>query len=397
VPWLLTGTLVSVMGASAIFPIVPLYVRSRGGGALGVAFFVGGALVANALTQIPAGRLVDRVGRKPMLVGSMAAYAALSALLAMDRGPLWLLGLLRAGQGVFSGTFFPATRATLADLTPPERRAELFGMLQSAVMVGLLVGPAVGGAVAEVHQNLIFVSSAAGAAITAVLILLRVPETRGLALAEAAKRNEAVQLARPGWWRRRGIVAPMVGLAAMGVIMSMYDVVWPQYLSSRGNGTLVIGLSVTLFALPILLLSGVGGRLADRANRRVLLGADFSVAALTAVAYPFLRPLGLILGVGVIEAVAWTTTEPTLYAVLTDAAPVDARGRAMAMGGVGEFAGNGFGAVALGSLYGLGEAVPFWAGAGVLACAGLLCAAMVPARAAHVASERAEVVEPAHL
>jgi MFS family permease len=108
--------------------------------------------------------------------------------------------------------------------------------------------------------------------------------------------------------------------------------------------------------------------------------------------------LGLILGVGVVEAVAWTTTEPTLYAVLTDAAPVDARGRAMAMGGVGEFAGNGFGAVALGSLYGLGEAVPFWAGAGVLACAGLLCAAMVPAKAAHVAaSERAEVVEPAHL
>jgi DHA1 family multidrug resistance protein-like MFS transporter len=180
--------------------------------------------------------------------------------------------------------------------------------------------------------------------------------------------------------------------------MSMYDVVWPQYLSSRGQGTLVIGLSVTLFAVPILLLGKAGGRMADRGNRRVMLGGNFAVAAATAIAYPFLRPLWLILSVGVIEAVAWTTTEPILFAVLADAAPADARGRAMAAGGFAEYAGNGFGAAALGSLYGLGEGIPFWSGAGALLAAGVLSALLVPAHAATrgAGADAGEVaVEPA--
>jgi DHA1 family multidrug resistance protein-like MFS transporter len=273
----------------------------------------------------------------------------------------------------------------MADMTPPEQRAERFGMLQSFSMVGLLVGPAVGGALATLHTSLIFACSGAAALVTLTVVSLRVPETRGLALAAAAQPRTAAaprpHLAAPGWWRTRGIAVPMVGLAAMGVIMSMYDVVWPQYLSSRGQGTLVIGLSVTLFAVPILVLGKAGGRLADRGHRRALLGGDFAIAAATAVAYPFIRPLWLILSVGVVESVAWTTTEPILYAVIADAAPVDARGRAMAAGGFAEYAGNGFGAAALGSLYGLGEGIPFWSGAAALAAAGLLCATLVPARA----------------
>ncbi len=380
--WLLTGELVLVMGASALFPVVPLYVRHHGGGPVAVALFVAGPLLANAIVQLPAGRLVDRVGRRPIMLGSLGVGAVLSALLAFDHGPLWLLAALRAGQGVTGGTYMPALRATLADLTPPEQRAERFGLLQSFVMVGLLVGPAVGGALAVIHDSLIFACSAVGMAVALVLIALRVPETSGMAVAEAHTGTEPPVLAAPGWWRTRGLLVPMVALAAMGTVMSMYDVVWPLYLTNRGQGSVVIGLSVTLFAVPLLLLSPRAGRISDASNRRLLLGASFAVTAATAVAYPFLRSLGLILGVGTVEAVSWTATEPTLYAVITDATPVDARGRAMAAGGFAEFAGSAVGALALGSLFALGEAIPFFAGAAALVIAGALCAAFVPAHAA---------------
>lgn len=378
--WLFAGSLVMIGGASALFPVVPLYVRSHGGGPVAIGFFVAGPMLANAAVQIPAGRLVDRLGRRPMILGSLAGFASLSAVLAVDAGPLWLMGLLRAAQGLCGGAYHPAVRATLADLTPPDKRAERFGMLQSCAMLGLLIGPAVGGLLGAVHQSLVFACSGTGALLALMVISSGVPETRGSAVARASTMAGELRAALPGWWRTRGILVPMVGLGSMGVIMSMYDVVWPQYLDARGFGTVTIGMTVSVFAVPILLLSRAGGRLADRGNRRLLLAGDLVVTAATAVVYPFVHSLALILGIGVIESIAWVATEPVLYAVLTDAAPLEARGRAMAAGGFADFGGNAVGAAVLGSLYGLGEVIPFWAGAAVLVMAAVLCGLLVPAR-----------------
>src|SRR6202035_107936 len=100
-----------------------------------------------------------------------------------------------------------------------------------------------------------------------------VPETSAAPVA-AAPRKERFR-----WWRLRGILVPIVALFAAGTIWSMYDVVWPQSLAARGYGPLIIGLSVSLFALPILVLARAGGRLADRADRRKLVTAGVGVGA----------------------------------------------------------------------------------------------------------------------
>src|SRR4029077_10072749 len=101
--WLLTGQLIMFVGVAALFPIAPLYVAHRGGGSLAIALFVAGPLIANTLVQVPAGRLTDRIGRRPVLIGSRLAYAVLSLLLFADVGPLWLLAVLRMLQGVCAG------------------------------------------------------------------------------------------------------------------------------------------------------------------------------------------------------------------------------------------------------------------------------------------------------
>jgi DHA1 family multidrug resistance protein-like MFS transporter len=401
--WLLLSQLVLSIGVTAMFPFVPLYVRHHGGGAVDIAVFVAGPILANALVQIPAGRLVDRIGRRPVLISCLACYGALGLLLALDRGPLWLLGVCRAGQGIFGGGFAPASRAALADLSPPERRAELFSMQQGAFMLGMLIGPAIGGALALVNIPVTFLCAGLAALAGALVVARRVPETRGLALADAtgvpgaaaasgvvgdaratAPSAAGLPIARgpSAWWRVRGVLVPMVGLGAMGLVMSMYDVVWPLYLNSRGQGSLVIGLSITLYAVPLLVFSRSGGRLADRSNRRRLLALNFAVVTLTATSYPFLHSLGLILTVGFVEALGWVTTEPILYAVITDATAPAVRGRAMAAGGLAEYTGGGLGALVLGSLWGVSQGVPFWAGAAVLGVAGALCAALVPERPA---------------
>ncbi|MBV9525472.1 MAG: MFS transporter [Candidatus Dormibacteraeota bacterium] len=360
-------------GIAALFPVAPLYVARHGGGSAAVALFIAGPLLANTLVQVPAGRLVDRVGRRPVLLGSRLAYGALSLALFADIGPLWLLAVLRMLQGVASGAYVPALLASLTDLSEPGRRGERFSQMQACEMVGLLLGPALGGAAALWRDSAAFGVSGI-AVLLGLLPMSRVAETRA--------PREAVARAPFRWWRIRGILVPAAGLLAIGTVFSMYDVVWPQYLSARGNSAFVIGLSISLFAVPILLLARRGGRIADRVDRRRLVPAAMLATAACAASYPFLRPLSVILTVGTLEAVAFVFLEPSLYAVIGDSAPEDSRGAAMGAGGFFQFGGSAFGAAVLGALYGFGEGIPFWGASVMLMLGALVCAVGLPRRVA---------------
>ncbi len=105
--WLLSGQLIMFTGYAAIFPIAPLYVRRHGGSSLAIALFIAAPFIANMLVQVPAGRLTDRIGRRPMLLGSRAVFAVLAFALFADIGPLWLLAVLRTLQGPPPGPTSP--------------------------------------------------------------------------------------------------------------------------------------------------------------------------------------------------------------------------------------------------------------------------------------------------
>jgi len=371
--WLLVGQLIMFTGVAAVFPIAPLYVAHRGGNSVAVAIFIAGPLVANTLVQVPAGRLCDRWGRKPFLIGPRLVYAFLSLFLFFNIGTLPVLTAIRILMGACAGAYVPALRAALTDLSAPAQRAQRFSQLQAYEMVGLLVGPLVGGAAALWRDSAVF-----GITGLSMFIglgpMLRVPETR------AERSTSVIRKERFRWWRIRGIVVPIVALFAVGTIWSMYDVVWPQYLAARGQDPFIIGLSVSLFALPILLLARAGGRLADRSDRRKLVTVGLCVVAACAATYPFLQILAVILTVGAIEAVATVILEPSLFAVIGDSTPESLRGRAMGIGGLYQFSGMAFGAAVLGSLYGVNAGLPFWCGSGILLGGALVCATWLPGR-----------------
>ena len=332
---LLLGQLIMFAGIAAIFPIAPLYVRQHGGDSVAIALFIAGPMVANTVAQVPAGHLVDRVGRKPILIASRLLYAMLSMALFLNVGPLWFLALLRIGQGFSGGAYIPALRAALADTTPPDQRGQRYSQLQAIEMVGLLVGPAVGGAVALWNYSAIFLVSGL-ASLIGVTALFRLNETK-------TQPDEHEEPARRGWWRSRAIIVPSMALAACGALFSMYHVVWPQYLSARDYGPFLIGLSVSIFAVPVLLLATRAGKLSDRSDRRLLIAGAFLIVASTAFIYPFLRWLPIILVVGTVEAVGFTLLEPSLFAVISETTAAEVRGRAMGMGGFFEFGGSSLG------------------------------------------------------
>jgi DHA1 family multidrug resistance protein-like MFS transporter len=151
--YILWGTqFLAMMGMNLVVPFLPFYIR-----ALGVTdpnqlarwsgmVFAGSFLTAFIATPFW-GTLGDRYGRKLMVVRAIFGLGAAQILCAFAQSPLQLL-LFRLLQGAISG-FIAAALALVAASTPKERMGYALGFLQSATAGGVMLGPAVGGILAD--------------------------------------------------------------------------------------------------------------------------------------------------------------------------------------------------------------------------------------------------------
>jgi MFS family permease len=118
-----------------------LLLRARAGGlsAAQLAFAYAAFNVSYAALAIPAGRLSDRVGRRPLLLVAWSAYALVYAGFALA-GEAWQLWTLFLAYGIYYAAAEGTLKAWVATLVPPERRGAAYGLYAAAS--GLLVLPA---------------------------------------------------------------------------------------------------------------------------------------------------------------------------------------------------------------------------------------------------------------
>ena len=231
---LLLGNALTEVGIGFFLPILPLFIRSRGGAPVLVGLVFASGVVARAAAQYPAGWMSDRFGRRPLILGSLLVYALLFPLYALPIPVVALIGL-RFVHALAGGAYMPATMALVADLTPPRDRGRVYSQMRASDMFGLLVGPALGGLVAGFRLEFVF---AAGAVIclAAVLFLLRLPRAPALAEIAAGDRDAGPVPPLRLAWR----LLPVVALGAPALwTFGTYDTVWSLYLTSRGASTFV--------------------------------------------------------------------------------------------------------------------------------------------------------------
>jgi len=177
---------VSQMAVMSVEPIFPVFVRTLGvpddrlATTAGVLFSVTG--IASILGAPFWGRAADRVGEPWVLVlvqwGAALAYAAQAAV----QSTLQLL-VFRVALGFFVGGLLPPLYAVIARMTPPDQLGGIMGLTSSAIMLGSLVGPLLGGLLAAtIGIRLIFLMSA-------VLLVLSALGTRGLGAAATSAQH----------------------------------------------------------------------------------------------------------------------------------------------------------------------------------------------------------------
>lgn len=168
----LTATaFINTMGMGLIAPVMPALLLELTGGDLADASFWGGlALVSYAVMQFIfspiVGALSDRFGRRPLLLLSLTAYAIDMLLLAVVQTLPWFM-VIRAFAGIFASTFSTAS-AYIADITPPDQRAQKFALLGAAFGAGFILGPAIGGILGNIDVRYPFFAGALVAALNAV-------------------------------------------------------------------------------------------------------------------------------------------------------------------------------------------------------------------------------------
>jgi DHA1 family tetracycline resistance protein-like MFS transporter len=324
--------LLDTMGFGLIIPVLPTLVAELGNVPINQAATIGGTLImtyamAQFLFSPVIGGLSDAHGRRPVLLLSMAGFAG-SMLVAAFATSLWMLFAGRILAGITGASYSTAT-AYMADVTPPERRAQTFGLIGVAFGLGFIIGPAMGGLLGGIDIRLPFLAAAGLACINMLLGIFRLPESlsperrRPFDWRRANPVGSVRQISRLGGALRRFAIAYFLWMLAIQVLHGMW-----AYIAAYRYSWGPTGIGTSLAAVGVLAVI-VNGLLVRRAVARfgewhtALLGIAAGTAGYLIhvfAAQPALAYLALTVGA------LGGLTVPALQALMTSQTSAETQG-----------------------------------------------------------------------
>lgn len=310
-------------GFGAILPYLPVFLREQAHASLLLIGLVATAYYMGSLSfSALFGRLSDRVGRKPVIVAGVAFFGVAQLLFISTTHPGWFI-FFRFLEGVGVAAVTPASQAFVADLSTERDRSRAYGCMISAQFGGLVAGPVLSWPLYELgggsglwafYAIFLFGSALSFLATIALLLVVREPEH--------ARRRRTVRGKHPPYRTliTRPILAFLIVAATGHLAMGFFEVLWSLWLDDLGASMRFISLTFAAFSLPML-LSFLGGYLADRYSRFVLWVSGSAVAALAWIYYGITENLTIFLVVSVIEGLAFAWSSPARQAFLVQVAP----------------------------------------------------------------------------
>lgn len=259
--FILITLLLDAIGIGLILPVLPQLIAEVSGNALGSAALWGGLLTtAFAVMQFlcgpTLGGLSDRFGRRPVLLISTGVMALDYVVMALA-GSIWLLLAGRILGGITAATHATAA-AYIADISPPERKSANFGLIGAAFGIGFILGPVMGGLLAEWGTRAPFWAAAVLAAANFAFGLLVLPES----LRPGNRRPFNLARANPfgalrAIGRLPGLRAPLLVYALYEFAQIVYPAIWAWFGAARfGWSPGTIGLSLAIFGIGFAIMQG---------------------------------------------------------------------------------------------------------------------------------------------
>jgi DHA1 family tetracycline resistance protein-like MFS transporter len=324
--------LIDSIGFGIILPVLPVLIMHVSGSGLSEAARYGGWLyfvyaIAQFFCAPLLGNLSDRFGRRPVLLLALFALGIDYVVMGVAPGLAWLFaGRLVAG---IAGASYTPAYAYIADITPPERRAQSFGFVSAAFGLGFVLGPAIGGLLGSFGARMPFFVAAGLALVNATFGLFALPESLPRERSRAFEWSRANPFGTLMQLRKQPVVIGLAGVTFLWVLgHQVLPSTWAFYTMLRfGWSEAAVGLSLAAAGIVMAISQGgltkvlvakLGGE-----QRTALVGL-LSGAAVYAI-YAF-APYGWVMYIGIagwgLAAMSW----PSLNALMSQQIAPNAQG-----------------------------------------------------------------------
>jgi MFS family permease len=339
--WLVAAVvLVDTMFFAAVSPLLPHYEEELGlsktaAGVLAAAYPAG-----TLLGTVPAGWITLRLGVKAAVLSGLALLGASSLTFAFA-DHVAVLDAARLVQGIGGAFMWAGGLAWLMAASPPERRGELIGSALAAAIVGVLLGPVIGGAATVLSPEVVF---------SCVSVLAAALAAWAWSVPGMAPQPVGGMRAVLGSLRRRSVLAGFWLFCLPALFAGVLDVLVPLRLDELGASGVTVGAAFFVAAACEAVLSPFAGRLSDRRGRLAPIRVGLVGTIAMAILLPLPDAVGLVAAALVVTVLALGMFWAPAAALLADASEEAGLNQGLAFAisnlgwGLGHLVGGGGGA-----------------------------------------------------
>ncbi|MBK5502035.1 MFS transporter [Peribacillus sp. R9-11] len=357
---LMINMFIAIGSFGIIIPILPAYLASinQGGTAAGlmIAIFAGAQLIFSPI----AGKWTDQFGRRKMIIYGLIGLT-ISMFIFYAVNSIWLLYASRVVGGVGAALLVPAIFAYVADITTFDQRAKGNSLVSAAMSLGIVVGPGIGGFLADFGLKFPFLISALVSLVAVIfsIFVLKESETKqasqGMDMAnnESMVRKIALSVKMPYF-------IPLIITLVMSFGLMAYESVIGLYLDNQFNSTPKdIATMVTATGIvSVIVQLFVVDRIVRRFGEVSVLIIFISVAAIGFLLSLFASSYLIFFGISLIIFLSTSILRPVLNTLISKMAGNE-QGFAMGMNNAYMSIGNVLGPTLAGMMYDVQITYPF--------------------------------------
>ncbi len=381
--------LLDLLGFGLVIPIAPFYAQHFGASPT-VITLLGATYSLMQLIFMPMwGRLSDRIGRRPVILMSVAV-SCVGYLWFGLATQLWMLFAARLLAG-FGNANIGAAQAVIADTTAPSERARGMGMIGAAFGIGFVLGPVFGGILGKIDLALPSYVAAGLGLVNLILAFIRLPETRD---PEHIERRKALPPGALGMLLKKPSVVRLLlvtftvttGFALMEQISGLYiQSIWAPVppnstaeqidLLHKHAAVLSTSVLAAVGLTMVIVQGGLIGRLVKRFGEGALLRFGTATVTIGLLGMVAVGTIGWYPGMfiaSVVLAAGSALNTPSATSLLSQHAQAEQQGGLLGVGQSMAAAGRVLGPFVAGGLFELNRPLPLMVGAVLTAIAFVL-------------------------
>ncbi|MCP1490022.1 DHA1 family multidrug resistance protein-like MFS transporter [Peribacillus frigoritolerans] len=359
---LMINMFIAIGSFGIIIPILPAYLASinQGGTAAGlmIAIFAGAQLIFSPI----AGKWTDQFGRRKMIIYGLVGLT-LSMFIFYAVNSIWLLYASRIIGGIGAALLIPAIFAYVADITTFDQRAKGNSLVSAAMSLGIVVGPGIGGFLADFGLKFPFLISALVSLSAVIFSIFVLKESETAQVTQSMDAKTETMLRKITLSVKKPYFIPLIITLVMSFGLMAYESVIGLYLDNQFNSTPKdIAVMVTATGIvSVIVQLFVVDRIVQRFGEVNVLNIFISVAAIGFLLSLFASNYLIFFLISLIIFLSTSILRPVLNTLISKMAGNE-QGFAMGMNNAYMSIGNVLGPTLAGMMYDVHITYPFMLG-----------------------------------